>query len=301
MPNPSHCWAASHSTSPSLWRCFSWATARRSPSSPESSSGATVAAAVGLLDDRWDLKARFKLIGQIGAGLLLVGAGVTIQLVGSPLIDGVLTVLWVVIITNAFNFMDNMDGVAGGVGAIGAGWYLLLAVDNNQLLVAPLAAAVLGACLGFLVYNFAPATIFMGDGGSLFLGFVLAALAIKLRFPGRPTSLTWMIPVFVSAPLLFDLGLVTVSRARRRVNPFTTAGRDHLSHRLTAYGLTQRKAALSIYAFAVLSGALAFVISRSGSVVGMSILAASFAAGLWALWRLEFVPRPADINSRVVS
>lgn len=250
--------------------------------------GATVAAAVGLLDDRRALGAPLKLFGQVGAGLLLIGSGVTIQLVQEPLVDGALTVLWVVVIANAFNFMDNMDGVAGGVGAIAAGWYLVLAVDNDQLLVAPLAAAVMGACIGFLVYNFFPATIFMGDSGSLFLGFVLAALAIKLRFPGRPTSVTWMIPVLVSAPLLFDLGLVTISRLRRRVNPFTTAGQDHLSHRLTARGLSPRTAALWIYALALASGALAFAISRSTPDVGYGIFAAAAAAGLWGLWRLEF-------------
>ncbi len=258
--------------------------------------GATVAAAVGLLDDRRSLSAPLKLFGQVGAGLLLIGTGVTIQLVASPVIDGALTILWVVVIANAFNFMDNMDGVAGGVGAIGAGWYLVLAIDNDQLLVAPLAAAVMGACIGFLVYNFFPAKIIMGDAGSLFLGFVLAALAIKLRFPGQPTSITWMIPVFVCAPLLFDLGLVVVSRIRRRVNPFTTAGKDHLSHRLTARGLSTRVAALSIYAFAIASGALGFLISRSTPTVGFTILAASAASVVWALWRLEFAPLPAGAS-----
>lgn len=256
--------------------------------------GATVAAAVGLLDDRLSLSAPLKLFGQVGAGLLLLASGVSIRLFDSAPVDGALTIVWVVLIANAFNFMDNMDGVAGGVGAIGAGWFLVLAVDNEQLLVAPLAAAVLGACIGFLVYNFSPARIIMGDAGSLFLGFVLAALAIKLRFPGRPTSISWAIPVFVCAPLLFDLALVFVSRIRRGVNPFTTAGKDHLSHRLTARGLSTRAAALSIYLLAGASGALALLVSRATTGIGVLTIVASVAAALWGLWRLEFAVDGAD-------
>ena len=140
-------------------------------------------------------------------------------------------------ITNAVNFLDNMDGLSGGVTAIAAAWFLLLSITNGQILVAPFAAALMGASLGFLVYNFNPARIFMGDAGSLFLGFMLAAVGLKLRFPGQPDAMTWMIPVLVLGIPVLDMTLVTISRLRRGVNPWTTAGKDHLSHRLVQLGL----------------------------------------------------------------
>ena len=110
-----------------------------------------------------------------------------------------------------------------------------MAAMSGQYLVGALSAALLGACLGFLIYNFNPASIFMGDTGSLFLGFLLAALGIKLRFPANP-FVTWMVPVLVLGVPIFDTTLVTISRLRRGVNPLTTPGKDHLSHRLVKRG-----------------------------------------------------------------
>jgi UDP-GlcNAc:undecaprenyl-phosphate GlcNAc-1-phosphate transferase len=142
-----------------------------------------------------------------------------------------------------------MDGLSGGAATIAAAFFLLLAFMNEprQILVGAMAAALIGACVGFLRYNLNPATIFMGDTGSLFIGFILAALAIKLRFLGNVPAVTWMVPVCVLALLIFDTALVIVARLRRGVNPFTTAGKDHLSHRLHALGLTKREAVLTCY------------------------------------------------------
>jgi len=250
--------------------------------------GATLVSFLGLWDDRWPLRPAFKLAGQLGATSVLVLSGVRVQLFGDAIADGLVTVLWVVAVTNALNFMDNMDGLSGGVAGVAAGSFLLLAVANDQLLVAPLAAALLGACLGFLVYNFNPASIFMGDGGSLFLGFALAALGIKLRFPGLPTAVTWVVPVLVLAVPLFDLALVLVSRARRGVNPFTTGGRDHLSHRLVAAGLTTREATLGLYLVGCGAGAVAILLTSYGSVLFTNlVVVAAAVVGAWALWRLE--------------
>jgi UDP-GlcNAc:undecaprenyl-phosphate GlcNAc-1-phosphate transferase len=218
---------------------------------------------------------------------VLVASGVRVQLFGDAVVDGLVTALWVLAVTNAMNFMDNMDGVTGGVSAIAAAGFLLLAIANEQQLVAPMAAAVLGACVGFLAYNFNPAVIFMGDCGSLFLGFVLAALGIKLRFPGRPTDITWMIPVLVLAVPLFDLTLVLVSRVRRRVNPFTTGGKDHLSHRMVGAGLSAREATFAIYLLACAAGWLALFASEATGPAAWASLAAVIVAGLWGLWRLE--------------
>ncbi len=256
--------------------------------------GATVVALVGLFDDHNPLGAVPKLAGQVaGAGVMIAG-GVAVQLTGSPALDAALTVLWVVVLVNAFNFQDNMDGMAGGLGMVAAGWFLVLAIDNGQLLVAPLAAAVMGACAGFLLYNFNPATIFMGDVGSLFLGFVLAALAIKLRFPSRDVAVTFLVPVLILAPVLFDLTLVTVSRVRRGVNPFTTAGRDHTSHRLADRGLGTRRAVLALYLAALCTGALGAATSRLAPPWGWLPPVAAGLFALWALWVLELRHRVAD-------
>jgi len=262
-------------------------------------AGASLVALLGVADDRRPLSPSLKLAGQVACALLLVASGVQVQLAGvlvggtaERLADALLTVAWVVTITNAMNFMDNMDGVLGGVAAAAAGTFMLLAIANGQQLVAPLAAALLGASLGFLVYNFNPATIIMGDAGSLFLGFVLAALGIKLRFPGQSPHVTWMVPVLVLALPLFDLALVLVSRTRRGVNPFTTGGKDHLSHRFVRRGTTVREAALMIWLLGCAAGGVAMFVSFSGRLEGWLVITGVAAFGLWGIWRLELAAGP---------
>lgn len=222
--------------------------------------GATWVSFLGIWDDWRTLRPALKLGGQFFAIAILIATGVRVEFLRNPLFNIFVTAAWVVGITNAVNFLDNMDGLSGGVAAIASAWFLVLGLLNGQFLVAPFAAALLGASLGFLVYNFNPARIFMGDAGSLFLGFMLAAVGLKLRFPGHPDAITWMIPVFVLGIPVLDMTLVTLSRLRRRVNPWTTAGQDHLSHRLVKLGMTHRRAVLAIYGLCVISGALGFAI-----------------------------------------
>lgn len=262
---------------------------------------ASLVSFLGLWDDRRPLRPMLKLGGQLLCAAMVVAAGVRVSLTGILILDVAISVVWLVTITNALNFMDNMDGVSGGVSAIAAGSFLILALMNDQHLVAPLAAAVLGACVGFLVYNFNPASIFMGDGGSLFLGFVLAAIGIKLRFHGVTPTVSWMIPITVLAVPLFDLVLVMVSRIRRRVNPFTTGGQDHLAHRLVRHGATHRQAALTIYELVVASGVLAFVIGRSTREQAVVLSAVAVLLGLAALWHLELSPQAAKARAGAVA
>lgn len=221
-----------------------------------------------------------------------------------PWLNLAISFLWIIGITNALNLLDNMDGLSGGVAAIAAGFFLLLAAGSGQYLVSALAAALLGACIGFLRYNVNPASIFMGDAGSLFIGFLLAALGIKLRFPSPPFPhnadlITWMIPVLVLGIPIFDTTLVTISRLRRGKNPLTTPGKDHLSHRLVAAGLTPREAVLSIYVLAFGLGMVAVLLStlilRAGPgpisvgeiVTGYGIGGATLLGAVLALFRLE--------------
>ncbi len=219
--------------------------------------GATLVAVIGFTDDRWGLPATVKMGGQLLAGILLLAGGVHIQISVEPWVNWALTLFWVVGITNALNFLDNMDGLSGGLATIASAFFLLLAAMNEprQILVGAMAAALMGACIGFLRYNFT-SSIFMGDTGSMFIGFILAALAIKVRFLSNVTMVTWMVPVFVLGVPIFDTTMVFVSRLRRGVNPFTTAGKDHISHRLVALGMTKLEAVLTCY---LLAGACGMV------------------------------------------
>jgi UDP-GlcNAc:undecaprenyl-phosphate GlcNAc-1-phosphate transferase len=249
--------------------------------------GATLISLFGLADDRWGLSAPLKLLGQVLAAVVLLVGGTQVQLFALPWLNWALTIVWVVGITNALNFLDNMDGLSGGAATIAAAFFLLLAFMNEprQVLVGAMAAALIGACVGFLRYNLNPATIFMGDTGSLFIGFILAALAIKLRFLGNVPVVTWMVPVCVLGLLIFDTALVCVSRLRRGVNPFTTAGKDHLSHRLHALGLTKREAVLTCYLICGTCGMVGVYLTqaRLGEaylVVGI-VVAVAVAAIIW--------------------
>jgi len=252
--------------------------------------GATIISFFGIWDDRGRVPPLLKLIvGQPLAALILWASGVRVTFLPHPALNLAVTVLWVVGISSALNLLDNMDGLSGGVGAIASAFFLLLAAMSGQYLVGSLAAALTGACIGFLYYNFNPATIFMGDGGSLFLGFVLAAVGIKLRFPSNVPVVTWMIPVLVLGLPIFDTTLVVVSRLRRGLNPLTHPSRDHVSHRLVAMGWSQREAVLGLYLVCCALGVLAMFLTQASPVGAYVVAGAVALAGAYALWRLEQV------------
>jgi UDP-GlcNAc:undecaprenyl-phosphate GlcNAc-1-phosphate transferase len=255
--------------------------------------GATLVSLFGLADDHWGLHAYLKLGGQLLAGVILIVGGTQVSLFSSPWLNWAITLLWVVGITNAFNLLDNMDGLSGGITTVAATFFLLLAAMGRppQVLVGTLAAALIGACIGFLRYNLNPATIFMGDTGSMFLGFLLAALGIKLRFPSNVPWITWLVPVCVLALPIFDTTLVFVSRLRRGKNPLTTPGKDHLSHRLVALGLTRREAVLTSYLIGGACGMVAVYIAQSrfpDGYVAAALLA--LAAILGIIWLERYCP-----------
>ncbi|MEX1019178.1 MAG: MraY family glycosyltransferase, partial [Litorilinea sp.] len=249
--------------------------------------GATLMSFMGVIDDRWGLGSYAKLVGQLVAGAVLVLSGVQVQLFGGWL-DIAITIFWVVGITNALNLIDNMDGLAGGIAMIAAVFFTLLAALSRQYLVGALAAALAGACLGFLIYNWNPAHIFMGDAGSLFLGFLLAAVAIKLRFPTNSNTITWLIPILVMAVPIFDTGLVFLSRLRRGKNPLTTPGKDHLSHRLAMMTGSRREAVLICYLIAGAFGLVAIFLTQAtlweAAFGGLALIGIA----LYGVWWLEF-------------
>ncbi len=249
--------------------------------------GATIVSFLGVWDDRWGVRPLLKLSGQTVAAVIVIVSGVQVAFLPHPALNLVVTLLWMLGITNALNLLDNMDGLSGGVGAVAAGFFLLLAAWNGQYLVASLAAALMGVCVGFLVYNFNPASIFMGDAGSLFLGFVLAVVGIKLRFPSRPDLITWMIPVIVLGLPIFDTTLVVFSRLRRGINPLTNPGKDHVSHRLVLLGMGQRQAVMLLYAVCCALGVVGILIVRANLIQAYLVGAAVFLVGLTSLVVLE--------------
>ncbi|MEZ4637443.1 MAG: MraY family glycosyltransferase [Caldilineaceae bacterium] len=249
--------------------------------------GASLVSIMGIIDDQRGLGSYIKLAGQVVAAAILIYSGVQIRIFGNWLDIG-LTLLWVVGITNAFNLLDNMDGLSGGIAMIAAVFFTLLAAMSDQYLVGALAAALAGASAGFLIYNWNPAYIFMGDTGSLFLGFLLAAVAIKLRFPSNSVTVTWMIPVLVLALPIFDTMLVFVSRLRRGKNPLTTPGKDHLSHRLARLTDSRREAVLICYLIAGAVGLSSIYLTQATPVEAAVIGGAVALVGLGSLWWFEF-------------
>ncbi len=252
--------------------------------------GATMISFLGFWDDRFTLSPWVKLLGQLFAAGLLVMTEVSITMLRVPLLNYGATVLWVVGITNAFNLLDNMDGLSGGVAAIAAAYFALMCSFSGQYLVGALAIAVMAACIGFLIYNWTPANIFMGDSGSLFLGFLLAAIGIKLRFPDNVPFVTWMIPLLVLGVPLFDTTLVTISRLRRGLNPLTTPGTDHSSHRLTYAGLTRREAVLVLYLVGFFLGLVALFVMRASVLEGYLMGVMAIVPACYGLWRMEHPP-----------
>lgn len=215
---------------------------------------ATLLTCIGLYDDWRGLNPLPKLSAQILAAIASIYGGIYIHLSGICGLDVAFTVFWVVGICNAMNLLDNMDGLSAGVAAIASLYFGAIALSQGQIHAAILAAALLGATLGFLRFNWHPATIFMGDAGSLSIGFAIATLGLMVGFPPEQQhSATWLIPIIVLAVPIFDTTLVTVSRLRRKLR-LTDGGRDHTSHRLVTLGLTVRQAVGGIYQVALLCG-----------------------------------------------
>ncbi len=255
----------------------------------------TLVALTGLVDDRRGLPAWLKLAGQFAGFMILVYFGIRVQLPIPEPLNYAITFLWLAGISNAINFLDNMDGLSAGISGVAASFILLLAIVNEQFLVSALAAAVLGACLGFLRYNFKPATIYMGDTGSLFLGFLLAVLSIQLRFPENSNFVTWMVPVLVLGLPIFDMTLVVLSRMRRGVSP-NTPGKDHVSHRLVNHGSTQKEALLWLYLAGGTLGMIAIFVTQA--TISESLVIGGLVAliALYAFWKLEKRVNGANVS-----
>lgn len=258
--------------------------------------GGVLLAGVGLADDVRGLGAVTRLAFEVIAGVALWIAGVRAAVLHTAWVDLPLTVLWVVAVTNAFNIVDNMDGLAASAAmASGLGIGTIAAI-NDDYLVASFALAVAGASLGFLRFNFPPATIFLGDAGSMLLGFLVAALILKLDLPVGAALPRALSAILLAAVPLFDLTLVIVARLREGRAVYR-GGWDHLSHRLVAAGVSRRGVVLLVFVAQAVCSALALVTYRQPQtvVVGLAI-------GVAAVWVVLLVlllrmPVPEDLPS----
>lgn len=256
---------------------------------------------LGMVDDRLHLRPYLKLIGQVAAAALLVLNGPIIRSL-PPYLALPVTVFWIVGITNAVNLLDNMDGLAAGVSAISALAMGAFCLGRGDLSTAQMACALAGGATGFLIYNFNPARIFMGDCGSMFLGFSLAGLALDGTQRTAPNLvLTLLVPVAVLAIPIFDTTLVSVSRVLNG-RSVSQGGRDHSSHRLVALGLSERGAVLVFYALTALFGGLALAATRVSllvvGLVGVLLTIGLVALGLY-LGILKVYKEISEVPSHV--
>lgn len=221
--------------------------------------GGLLLAFMGLWDDLRVVPGWIKVPAELGLGALLYFSGVRAELFGVMPIDLLITMAWVIGVTNAVNYMDNMDGLTAGVVAIASAYFAVLAGLSGQLLVGSLSAALAGCAIGFLWHNRPPARIFMGDAGSLFLGFLLAGLGLHLRF-ANIARVTFFVPVAILAVPILDALMVSVSRAMRGLSPIRP-GKDHISHRLVRIGIPPKAAVGLIYFAAAACGWIGVVIA----------------------------------------
>ena len=230
-------------------------------------SGALVLT-VGLLDDMKEFSAAIQALLIIGAAIVLITFGVKIQFLSNPFGNGMLalggliswlaTIIWVFAITKTVDFMDGLDGLAAGIGAIAAGILAIMAYYSVQPHVALMAAALSGACVGFLRFNFNPAKIFMGTGGSQFIGFALAAISIVGAFK-IATAMAIALPILVFGVPIFDAIFVVIKRFMDK-RPVHVADQSHLHHRLLRRGLSHKQVVLVIYSFCLVAGGIALAL-----------------------------------------
>src|SRR5829696_1881964 len=228
---------------------------------------------VGLVDDLIHIKPYQKLIGQILGSAFVVYYGLSLPWTGSILVNMALAIFWLIGITNAINLLDNMDGLAAGIAVIAAGSLAIGFALNGQSNELLLVSIFIGALLGFLVFNFNPASIFMGDCGSMFVGFLLASSVLTGQAGGRSRGIFSIlaVPVLILFVPIFDTTLVTVIR-KLWGRKASQGGRDHTSHRLVALGLSERAAVLMIYAFAIVAGGLAILVGQLGAVRSLALI-----------------------------
>lgn len=236
--------------------------------------GGTLIVLLGILDDKYNLPAKVKLVGQILAACTLIIFDLKIEWVTNPFIGGMsslgkwsipVTIFWTVGITNTLNFIDGLDGLAAGIAAIASFTLMLVNLSVGQSTAVLMTAILAGAAIGFLPYNFSPAKIFMGDTGSMFLGFMLAAIAIEGAVKSA-TAIALIVPILALGLPIFDTAFAIMRRFLKG-KPIMEADRGHFHHRLIAKGLSQKQAVLYLYFISFLLGICSIILT----VIGLKV------------------------------
>jgi UDP-GlcNAc:undecaprenyl-phosphate GlcNAc-1-phosphate transferase len=237
--------------------------------------GASIVVALGILDDVNEMPAWLKLGGQVAGAAVALTYGVSLDtlpswLPGAVWLNGLLTVLWFLTVTNAIQFLDGMDGLAAGLGVIAGVFFSITALQSDQRYLMFLAAALVGACLGFLPYNFRPggARIFLGDSGASFIGFTLAGLAVMGEWAENDPLLALLTPTLILGVPLFDIAFISIGRVvTGKVHSLyewlAYTGKDHIHHRFEALGLTKTQSVLLIYFVSATLGLSALQLERA--------------------------------------
>ncbi|MEM5794669.1 MAG: MraY family glycosyltransferase [Bacillota bacterium] len=250
--------------------------------------GGSIMLAVGIIDDIKQLSAKTKLAGQILAAMALIVFGVRIEWLTNPFgpmsyldyLSIPVTILWIVAVTNTVNLIDGLDGLAAGVSSIASITILFVALQQNLWMVALLTAAIAGSAFGFLFHNFNPAKIFMGDTGSLFLGYMLAAVSIMGAVKGAATIALFVPIVALGLPIM-DTAFAIIRRYHHGV-PIFRPDKGHLHHRLLAMGLSQKQVVLSMYVISGLLGLSAIILSEVSQLYAFLIFIAIAAVSVVA-------------------
>lgn len=268
---------------------------RQTPLAASFIGGCIALHGMGLLDDRKALGPYLKLLGQLAVTVAVVLIGnLRILTAFGEVPSIILTVLWITAITNAFNFLDNMDGLSAGIAAVATTAFLVAAVSIQQWFVAAALCLLLGALIGFLCFNFPPASIFMGDSGSLVIGFILGVLTVRTTFlpPDSDWQSGWyavFAPVIVLAVPLYDLIVVSVIRIGRGRSPFV-GDTNHFSHRLVARGMSKRTAVLCLWLLTAATAIAAIILPQVRSGFGAFLIAAQTLLVLGVVALLEQHP-----------
>lgn len=247
---------------------------------------------IGVLDDWGFLHPQIKLMVAMPiSAFILILSGLHLRIFSVNLLNYFFTFFWIVGITAAYNLLDGMDGLSTGVCFIASFFYLMIGKVAGDSFLISLPLSLMGACLAFLVYNFHPAKIFLGDSGAMLLGFLLASMGLKVaNNESLPLTTRWMIPILILCVPIFDTSLITLSRLRRGLIPFLHPGKDHSHHRLYNLGLGQRKTVLLIYLFGIIGGLLSLVIYRFDPSRGYLFFVFILTSGLALLYLFEKLP-----------
>ena len=245
--------------------------------------GGTLIFMLGLIDDLVRLRPEHKLVGQIVAALIMVSCGVRIQLfIPYPWIGGLITLCWIVLMSNSFNLLDNMDGLCAGITAIISFVFFLAVYPLGQTFTSVMLLAMAGSAVGFLFHNFNPAKIFMGDAGSMFCGYILSSLAVISTFYGgtEGSRVAVLLPVLVMAVPLFDTLSIIFIRIKSKQS-IMKGDKRHFSHRLVDLGMTERQAVVFIYLVTLVTGLGAVLLSQVNLRGGLTIVVQSL--GVFAI------------------